>query len=179
MEIILEIIKITLPALIVFATVYFLMKNHAEKELALRRVELQNNKTDKLSSITVPLKLTAYERLSLFCERISLSNLLMRLPTDNQSAAALRVGLLLAVQQEFEHNLSQQIYISDNLWQIIKLCKDDTLTVINGLYEKVPEGADAKAFARVINSYLEQTEGVTPLMTALAAIRKEAAVVLG
>ena len=178
MESVLEIFKLTIPALIVFATIYFLMKQHSETELAMRHAELQKTKTDKISSITVPLKLTAYERLALFCERISLNNLLMRLPIQDQSAASLRVGLMMAIQQEYEHNMTQQVYVSENLWQIIKLCKDDNLVVINGLYEKLPESASAKDFANMIGNYLEQVDGMTPLQKAQVAIRKEAGVLL-
>jgi len=178
MEAFLEIIKIIIPALIVFLTVYFLMKQHSKTELAMRHAELQKAKNDKISTITVPLKLTAYERLALFCERISLNNLLMRLPTQDQSAASLRVGLMMAIQQEYEHNMTQQVYVSENLWQIIKLCKDDNLVVINGLYEKLSEGATAKDFANIISNYLVQTEGLTPLQKAQVAIRKEAGVLL-
>ncbi len=179
MELLFDIIKVTLPALIVFATVYYLMKQHSETELAMRQMELQKTKNNNISSITVPLRLTAYERLTLFCERISLNNLLMRLPTADQSAASLRVGLMMAIQQEYEHNMTQQVYVSDQLWQIIKLAKDDNLVVINGLYEKIPDGADAKAFAGVINAYLDSRETMTPLQTAQSAIRKEAGLLLG
>ncbi|MGK0366208.1 MAG: hypothetical protein ACI85O_003281 [Saprospiraceae bacterium] len=178
MELFLEIVKLTIPALIVFITVYFLMKQHSETELAMRYAELQKTKMDKISAITVPLKLTAYERLALFCERISLNNLLIRLPIQDQSAASLRVGLMLAIQQEYEHNMTQQVYVSENLWQIIKLCKDDNLVVINGLYEKLTKGATAKDFVNIISNYLEQVDGLTPLQKAQLAIRKEAGVLL-
>lgn len=178
MEFFLELLKITLPALIVFITVYFLMKKHSEQELALRRIQLQQNKIDKLSSVTVPLRLAAYERLALFCERISLNNLLLRLPTQDQSAAALRVGMMMAIQQEFEHNLTQQVYVSENLWKILQLSKDDNLLVINGLYDKLDKNADAKAFAALIDNYLASIQDLTPLQKAQVAVRKEAGLLL-
>ena len=178
MEFFFELLKLTLPALIVFVTVYFLQKQHSETELALRNAELQKTRTDKISAVTLPLQMNAYERLSLFCERISLPNLLMRLPVKEQTAAGLRVGMMMAVQQEYEHNLTQQIYVSDQLWQIVNLAKEDLLTVITGLYEKVPPGADAEAFTAIINSYLATQEGISPLQTAQIAVRKEAGVLL-
>lgn len=178
MEILLDIIKVTVPALIVFFTVYFTLKQYTEKELALRQIELQKNKFENLSKITVPLKLTAYERLALFCERISLNNLILRLPTEGQSAAALRVGMMLAIQQEYEHNMSQQVYISDNLWKIIQLAKDDTLVVINGVYEKLNDKDDAKKFAAMLSNFVEQRTTLSPLQKAQVAIRKEASLII-
>ena len=111
METFLEIVKITVPALIVFLTVYFVMKTYLDKQYQIQLLQFKKDQ----KNTTTPLKLQAYERLSLFCERISIPNLVLRMKTKGASSAALRVSLLMAVQQEFEHNISQQIYISDQL----------------------------------------------------------------
>jgi len=170
MEVILEIIKITVPALIVFATVYFLMKNHTEQQIELKQYELgsQNRST------TMPLRLGAYERLSLFLERIAVPNLLFRLKSTESTNASLQFALLMAIQQEYEHNISQQVYVSDNLWQIIKTAKDMNVDMINNIAKDLDGKGDAKELAGTLMQYLELQEG-SPILTAQVAVKKEAA----
>ena len=116
-NVLLEIIKITVPALIVFFTVHHLLKTYLEKQYQLKVLEhKQSNK-----GTTTPMRLQAYERLSLFCERISIPSMLLRLKEGTQTVTELRFKLLMAMQQEFEYNITQQVYVSDQLWQILKL----------------------------------------------------------
>jgi hypothetical protein len=173
-EIILEIIKIAVPALIVFFTIYTLTKQFFEKQYQLKALEYKQKQT----STTVPMKLQAYERLSMFCERIAIPSLLLRLRTENQSAAALRISMLLAIQQEFEHNITQQLYVSKNLWEIIKFARDETVMTINGVAEKIESSADGKELAGTLLNYLGAQE-VAVLDKALIAIKKEASIILG
>ncbi len=169
----LEIIKITVPALIVFFTVYYLMKTYLDKQYQLRVLEFRQNQ----SNTTIPARLQAYERLSLFCERIAIPSLMLRLREDGQSNALLRMAMLLAIQQEFEYNITQQVYVSDQLWQIIKLSRDNTVMDINGLYEQVDPKGPSKELATVL---LTQNEGqsANALNTALLAIKKEASILM-
>ena len=92
---ILEIIKVSVPALIVYWTVKSVFESYLNKEYQIRPLEQQK---DKLST-SGPLKLQAYERLSLFCERIAVPTLLFRLRQDGMSAQELRMHLLLAIKQ--------------------------------------------------------------------------------
>jgi hypothetical protein len=94
---ILEIIKITVPALIVFLTVKYLMQGYLNKEYQLKALDIEKKKNEN----TLPLKLQAYERLSLFCERISVPTLLIRIKEEGMSARQLRLQMLLAIQQEY------------------------------------------------------------------------------
>ncbi len=170
---ILEIIKITVPALIVFFTVYHLIKQFFEKQYQLKALEFKQNQI----KTAVPVRLQAYERLSMFCERIAVPSLLLRLRTESQNSAALRVAMLLAIQQEFEHNITQQVYVSEKLWEIIKFARDETVNIINGVAEKVDPQADGKEFAGVLLNYVNGLESVA-LDKALIAIKKEAGLIL-
>lgn len=174
MTVFLEILKMTIPALVVFMTVYFLMKQYLNKEYQIKVLEYRQ----KHSSTTTPLKLQAYERLSLFCERISIPNLLLRLRSDKQNAGLLRLSMLIAIQQEFEHNITQQVYVSDNLWKIIKIARDDTVNIINGVAEKLEPKAPGEEYANFLLNYLD-SQDFTSLDKALQAIKKEAGVLLG
>ena len=174
MTVFLEILKMTIPALVVFLTVYFLMKQYLEKQYQIKVLEYRQSH----GKTTVPMKLQAYERLSLFCERIWIPNLLLRLKSENQTAGLLRMSMLIAIQQEFEHNITQQVYVSENLWQIIKVARDNTLNIINGVSEKVDPKAPGDEYARYLLTYLD-AQDFTALDKALQAIKQEAAVLLG
>lgn len=171
--VVLEIIKITIPALIVFLTVYHLFKQYLEKQYQLKTLEYKQSQT----KITIPMKMQAYERLSLFCERISIPSLLLRLRTENQSNAGLRVALLLAIQHEYEHNITQQLYVSNQLWQIIKIARDDSINIINGVAEKVNPQSNSGELAGTLLNYLEQQESLT-IDKALLAIKKEVSLLM-
>ena len=100
-----DILKITIPALIVFFMAWVLLRNMLKNDQDKRRQELllQNSRT------VTPIKLQAYERIVLFLERISLESLLVRVSTPEMSAQQLHSAMLNAKRSEFEHNLSQQI----------------------------------------------------------------------
>lgn len=172
-EIILEIIKVTVPALIVFLTVYNLMKEYFKKELSLKQYEQQK----ETRSNVIPLKLQAYERLTLMCERIRIDQLLNRLAGVTATPQLLKDAMVIAVQQEFEHNLSQQVYVTNNLWKIIGIAKNQTITILTQTFANLPEGATVEDFRMILLHQVANAE--SPLDTALMAIKKEAGILLG
>ena len=120
-----------------------------------------------------PLRLQAYERLSVFCERISLPNLLSRLRTPDQTAAELKLSLYLAVRHEYEHNVSQQVYMSQALWDILVQARDNTLRAIETVAETV--AADRPGAELASTLLAEAADGTNAgLALALAAIKREA-----
>ncbi|MBP6185054.1 MAG: hypothetical protein KA479_08920 [Saprospiraceae bacterium] len=173
LEILLEIVKLTIPGLVVFATVYVLMNQLTEQLLGNRRAD-QKIESQK---ITLNLRLQAYERLSLYCERISVPNLIMRLRTDSMTVASLKWAMFQAIQQEFEYNITQQIYISESLWKILQLSKDNVMSIIDRVAADLPTGATADDFVHALFTSMDQQE-YNPLQTALSAIKKEAALSL-
>lgn len=169
LAVILEIIKITVPALIVFITVWYLMREYLTAQFKMRHLELK----EKTVSGSLPLRLQAYERLIMLCERIELPNLVIRLKGENMRASDLKGGMLMAIQQEYEHNITQQIYVSDELWQIILLAKNETANAINLLFSELPTNANADDFAKVIFEFAGQNK-VPILNRAKQAVRTEA-----
>ena len=174
LEVIFEILKFTIPALIMFWAVQSLFKQFLQGQQQMRLMEIKQQQ----SGTTLPLRLQAYERLSLFCERISIPNLIMRLKTEGMQTGALRVALMMAIQQEFEHNLTQQVYVSEKLWEIIKLSRTDTVNVVISVAEGVDPKADANELVNALFTSLEERKGY-PLLTAQAAIKKEAGLLFG
>jgi hypothetical protein len=134
MEVLSDILKITLPALIVFFTAWVLLRNLIKNDQDKRRQEvvLQNSRT------VTPIKLQAYERIVLFLERISLESLLVRVSSADMSAQQLHSALLNAIRNEFEHNLSQQIYMSQQAWEVVRNARSNMIKIINSEAEKMP-----------------------------------------
>ncbi|NJN34858.1 MAG: hypothetical protein HC817_12000 [Saprospiraceae bacterium] len=140
--------------------------------LLWQQIQSEKNKT------TVAQRFQAYERLILLCERIAIPNLIMRLRTEGASANDLRLAMLIAIQQEFEHNVTQQIYVSENLWHILRIARDNTAEIINVASEKLDPKAGNDALVSEIFRVLTEQKGVDSLATAQAAIRQEAALLM-
>ncbi|MDF1696908.1 MAG: hypothetical protein P1U56_13785 [Saprospiraceae bacterium] len=173
METALEILKYILPALIVFATVYFIMKKFLDMQYSTQALKF---KQDQLKN-TLPVKLQAYERMAMFCERISLNNLSYRLSSQKLDAQSMSNAMLIAIQQEYEHNMSQQVYISEKLWQIITLAKDQMQNIITAAASDVSVGSSPAALLQKANDLLRDMGG-SPLDTAKRAIKKEIDIIL-
>ena len=168
MDYLLDILKITLPAFIVFITVYFLFKQYLNQQYGLELLKFKQNQVGNI----LPLKLQAFERLMLFCERISLDQLIYRLNHSDMEGKDLQRAMLVAIQQEYEHNLTQQIYVSDNLWQIIKLSKEQMQNVISKGHGDTPA-----RFIEDVSRIFNDTKA-DPLKFAKSAIKKEAELII-
>jgi hypothetical protein len=144
MEILDDILKITIPALLVLIMAWILLRNMIKNDQNKRNQELimQNSRT------VMPIRLQAYERIVLFLERISLESMLLRVSSPGISAAQLHSALLTTIRSEFEHNLSQQIYMSPQAWEVVRNARSNMIKIINGEFEKMPEPASGMDFSR-------------------------------
>ncbi|MBK9107321.1 MAG: hypothetical protein IPM92_02785 [Saprospiraceae bacterium] len=127
MEFFFELLKYTLPSVVVFLTAYMLIRQYIEQENRKYYAHLQK----ELKQHSLPLKLQAYERLALFLERMRMHNLLMRFASADSDSQTTCKMLMLGIHQEFEHNLVQQIYVSEKLWEIIMLARNETLHALD------------------------------------------------
>jgi len=173
METFLEILKFTVPALSVVFVVYLMLRQYFESEHQRQMLDIRS----KQKSTTLPIRLGAYERLSMFCERITIPALILRVRADGTNAAQLRMALLIAIQQEYEHNITQQVYVSDNLWKIIQIARDDVESTINYVYQSVDPDTDSKQYAAALFDFLKD-KPVLPVHKAQEAIKKEASLYL-
>lgn len=168
MELALDLAKIVLPALMVFLTAFFVLKSYLENEQAQKILELKSDR----KKIALPLQLQAYERLALFLERISPENLIMRTNSPELNAVSLQNALIQSVRMEYEHNLSQQIYISNEAWTLIKNAKEDVVRIINTSASKMNANASAIDLSTVIfGETLKSKDGV--LNKALIYLKNE------
>ncbi|MCX6305338.1 MAG: hypothetical protein NT040_10240 [Bacteroidetes bacterium] len=120
----------------------------------------------------LPLRLQAYERFVLFLERIQPSNLVLRLNSADLTALQLQSLLVRTIREEFEYNLSQQLYVSENSWELIKNAKEETIAMINNATSGLPEEAHS---ADLVKSVFETaiSRGKLPVETALEEIKRE------
>lgn len=123
---ILEILKQILPALIVAGIAYYFFQMFFTNENKRRSFQIQR----EFQKDILPLRLQAYERLALFLERINPSKILLRVAPYNDNANDYESLLVHTIEQEFEHNLSQQIYVSDDCWTIVNTAKNTTIQLI-------------------------------------------------
>lgn len=125
-ERIIDLFLFSIPSLITGLIAYHFFKIHTKNEDGRRRYLLKKD----LQVTAMPMRLQAYERLALFLERISPNKLLIRIPPNNSSKEDYESLLIQTIEQEIEHNLSQQIYISDKCWGIVSAAKSATIQLI-------------------------------------------------
>jgi hypothetical protein len=165
-----EVLKYTIPALIVLATAYLMLKSYLDDNY---RTYALNQRTEA-QKITLPVRLQAYERLTLLCDRISIPNTLLRIRMPGMTVADLSGALMIAVSHEFDHNAAQQLYVSPTLWQILLAAKNDTLSLISQATEGLDPAADSDVLVSRLLAAIEERGDMTPLNKSLMAIRTEA-----
>lgn len=165
---ILDIVKYTIAGIGVVWVVFYLFKPYLDRSESIQLIELKKT----ISAQTLPLKLQAYERVVLLIERINPSNLLVRLNNPDYSAAELYMLIVAELRNEYQHNVTQQIYVSTNTWAIVKRLKDETLGVVNYAIKDLPETATGLELSKVILTQISQSEK-NPYDIGLSLIRKE------
>lgn len=163
-----EILKITIPSLIVFLTAFYVLKTVLQKENENRKLQvvLQNQK------IITPLRLQAYERIILFLERISPNSVIIRLQTPNMTVSQLHKEMLITIRSEFEHNLSQQLYLSVEAWEEIRNAKEKTIKLLNTAMEGLDPNENAIKLSQRIFEVLIEIEK-SPTQEAIIFLKQE------
>lgn len=163
---IIELASYTLPAIVTGLVAYNLFNSYFKDQQNTRRWLLQkDNRKD-----TLPLRLQAYERMALYMERINPSQLLIRITPISDDKNEYANYVIAQVEQEFEHNLAQQIYISDECWSIITTAKNATIQMMR-LATKNEKVNNANQLREVVLSDL--LEKTSPSNAALAFIKNE------
>ena len=164
------IVMMVLTVVVVLIPVY-LMQNYFRKQ--------DNDRSEKMlkveaSKISLPIRLQAYERLALLMERIAPATLVLRVTRPGISLMQLQQEMIQSIHEEFEHNLSQQIYVSGDSWSMVRNAIEQTIQQVNVTVGQLEGSADAGTFAaHFLQNVLEQTNN--PAEQALFLIRSEAA----
>ena len=154
MEIAADILKITIPAFLVMLTAWLTLRSMIKNDQDKRRQELilQNSRT------VTPIRLQAYERIILFLERISLESLIVRVSAGDMTAGQLHSAMLGAIRSEFEHNLSQQIYMSPQAWEVVRNARSNMIKIINSEVEKMAANSSGMALSKQLLERIMELE---------------------
>ncbi len=170
MEMLADILTIILPAVAVLITAVLITGKMVKNEKARRDKEL----TLEAVRTVLPIRLQAYERIVLFLERISMESLLMRSNTTPMSAQKLHGTLLNTIRSEYEHNLSQQLYISADAWEVVRSARSNMVKIINGVAKELPKTATSMDLGK---NLLEEIMSMDrePTKAAIDHLKQEAA----
>ncbi|MGN6531823.1 MAG: hypothetical protein ACTHK0_08735 [Ginsengibacter sp.] len=161
-----ETIIIILFLVLLLAFVWILTEFSAmKKELGERK----SNEPDILK-----LRLQAYERITLLTERIALQNLLSRNTNSGLSCRQMQMALIDSIKQEYDYNISQQIYVSPEVWRAVNNLKEQNIYIINQLASTLPAQASGMDLNKHIVDYLINNSNASLHNIVLEAINFEA-----
>lgn len=164
----LELAKLTIPGVLVLLAAYYILKDLLSNQERNRYYELKKETAKNLN----PIRLTAYERLALFLERIQPDSMILRVQNNSMKVKDLHIALLATVREEFEHNVTQQIYVSNDVWAVTKNAKESIIQLINTCASDIPDELPAIELAKIIIERYGSIE-TTPVDMALEILKKE------
>lgn len=139
-----EVLMFTLPGIITGATAYIIINKYLNEQsrkdaMALRREAMK---------VTTPVRLQAYERIILLLERIEPVTMVNRMVRPNMTSKQLQLELIRNIQEEFNHNIVQQIYMSGEAWEMVQMSKDDAIKLITIAGTQTKDDDSAYNFSR-------------------------------
>jgi hypothetical protein len=167
-QIIFQIALIVVPAGGVMITAVYFMRRESEKEIRAVQLELKKER----QKFFLPNRVDAYQRAILLMERIHPNSLVMRNNNPGLPAAALQVKLLESIREEYEHNLAQQMFISNGTWDMVRKSKDETMKVINLAGQQMEPTSNGMDLMSKIFEFVGEI-GTLPTEIAVDALKKE------
>lgn len=155
---------------IAIAVLYFMRTENKTKSPEKKVAQQPSNSNPE----TMRLKLQAYERITILCERIGLNNLISRFNQEGFSAKQLQAALVLAIKTEFDYNISQQIYVTPQIWDAVNNLKEQNIYIINQLTAALPADASALDLSKMILHYLDSDNNASLQTIVLQAVGHEA-----
>lgn len=163
---ILQMLFYLLPAVVVGVIAFYFFNLHTRNEEGRRRFLLHREAQKQ----ALPIRIQAYERMALFLERIAPGNLLVRVKPIGNAKENYANLLTKNIEQEFEHNLAQQIYVSDECWNVIKASKQATINNIRKTAAREEIQSADQLRQHILNTLIDQQP---PSETGLGYIKKE------
>jgi len=155
-----------LPAVVVGIIAYYFFKGHTANEEGRRRFILQKDSQKNM----LPLRLQAYERYTLFLERIAPNKLLVRVAPFSEDVDDYEKLLIKSIEQEFEHNVSQQIYVTNDCWNMINAAKNATIQIIRKMVMNEKVDSSSKLRETLIQHFMDE---ISPSQKALMYLKQE------
>ncbi len=173
-----DFLKYVIPSAVVLAGVYFIMNSFFENEWKRKAQDIRAKEVENKQKIVLPIRLQAYERLILFLERINPNSSLSRVRKPGMTSSDLQLALVQNIRSEYEHNMAQQLYVSEDAWQLIKTVKEEMIKFYNLLGSKVPKDASELDYSRAIFDYLMNSDKDLPTDTAIKFLKQDASKIL-
>ncbi|MFN4863965.1 MAG: hypothetical protein ACK5H9_05825 [Bacteroidota bacterium] len=165
---------IVLPALLVFFTAQYMMKQHITNSVQLVKTEILKT---NLNTFT-PLKLQAYERIALFLERTGWRGCSLCVAQAGLSARGFAAAATHAIKEEYSYNVSQQIYVSSQMWTLVKAIKEQHLQLLQNITASLPAEATAADLSQKLIEFLQSMD-VQPQDRGMEFMKNEIALTLG
>lgn len=151
-EIVLDIVKFSIPALLVTIAMYIMLDKQAKKEERIRFFELKK----KHSKESLPIILQSFERITLLIHRISLENLIPRTQNNSINVKLYTFTLLKTIKTEYEHNITQQIYVSSKTWEAIEKYRNEITAIVKEIsLDLDPEAPSLNLATELLNYVIE------------------------
>ncbi|MCR5444939.1 MAG: hypothetical protein K6E96_04545 [Bacteroidales bacterium] len=141
-------------------------KNHEKEQL----LKLKMDERGETLRVVTPIRLQAYERMALFLERISPNSLVLRCYQPGMDLKLLQGVMTKNIRDEWEHNLSQQVYVSSELWARIREAKDEMINLVNSAAVSLTDTTDP---TRLAASIFASAADHSPVDSALDSMHKE------
>lgn len=138
-----------LITVLALAYIYFYFRDKRENRQ-------EDNRHKQENAVSAQLKLQAYERLVLLTDRIALPNLISRMNMAGISSRDMQLLLLKAIKEEFEHNVTQQIYVTPGAWEALRNLKEQNMLIINQVSSYLPESASGADLNKALMELLIQ-----------------------
>jgi hypothetical protein len=150
----LDLLKLTAAGVGVVWVGFYLAKPYIDRSERIQMLEFKKT----LSNQTLSLRLQAFERLVLFIERINPGNMLLRLNARDYSAIELHTIIVDELRSEYNHNVTQQIYVTTRTWAVVKQVKEQTLGIVNASLREMSENASGIDLARAILVHVAEAD---------------------
>lgn len=150
-SLLIEVVPITVAGVVTISVGYYLIKNDIDKYFRLRFAAKKEEQSQIFS-----LRLQAHERLIVFVERINPANLFLRLYTPGISVKELQILVTNEIRAEYQHNVTQQLYVSERVWNVIRKLKDDTLAMVNHGVQGLSEQATGMDLSKKVLQHMTE-----------------------
>jgi len=163
-----DVLAVLLTAAILLAGVFLIIKAFLDKQLSEEKLQ----KTLQISKEVLPLRLQAYERICIYLERMSPNNLIVRLNDRGYNVAQFQEVLLNEIRGEFNHNLSQQVYVSEEAWDYVRKSTEELIALVNNAAHELEREAPSIELAKkIFEKVLERQDDL--ISGALKYVKRE------
>lgn len=149
---------------------YLLVKRYFDNQQKEQLLQMKIDERRETLKVATPIRLQAYERMALFLERIAPGSLVLRCYQPGMDLKLLQGVMTKNIRDEWEHNLSQQVYLSPALWARIREAKDEMVNLVNSSAVSLTDEADPTRLAATIFASAAQH---SPCDDALEAMHQE------